>query len=190
MVAGHIQPKKGFFYNVLNLYEQGSRKTKWIATGLPVKGNKRRAEAMLLEARKAYTCEEVLENKSKDGEMLFTDYMSYWLQNIKNQVEISTYSAYHRVVENNIIPYFKELELKLCEVRSKHIQDYYNFLLNDKGLSGNTVLHHHANLKKSLSYAVKMEFIENNPMDKVERPRTMDHVRAFYSSRNEMSRTF
>lgn len=37
MVAGHLQQKKGYWYMVLNLYdEQGKRKSKWIATHLPV----------------------------------------------------------------------------------------------------------------------------------------------------------
>lgn len=53
MVAGHLQEKKGYFYMVLNLKdENGVRKNKWIPTHLPVKGNKRKAEAMLQEERK------------------------------------------------------------------------------------------------------------------------------------------
>ena len=50
MVAGHLQIKNEKYYMVLELRtEQGERKTKWIGTGLAVKGNKRRAEAMLEE---------------------------------------------------------------------------------------------------------------------------------------------
>ena len=45
MVAGHLREKKGYFYAVLNYTDaHGNRKTKWIATGLVVKGNKKRAE--------------------------------------------------------------------------------------------------------------------------------------------------
>lgn len=55
MVAGHLQEKKGFFYIVLNFVDSdGKRKRKWIATGLPVKGNKRKAEAMLVAERQKY----------------------------------------------------------------------------------------------------------------------------------------
>ena len=44
MVAGHLQEKKGFFYMVLSYPDiTGKRKTKWFPTGLPVKGNKKRA---------------------------------------------------------------------------------------------------------------------------------------------------
>ena len=50
MVAGHLQKKKGYWYIVLNLHdEDGKRKTKWIATHLPMQGNRRRAEGLLLQ---------------------------------------------------------------------------------------------------------------------------------------------
>ena len=47
MVAGHLQEKKGYFYMVLSYPDAaGKRKTKWLPTGLPVKGNKKKAEKM------------------------------------------------------------------------------------------------------------------------------------------------
>ena len=49
MIAGHLQEKYGFFYIVLSYRDdQGRRHTPWFPTRLPVKGNKKRAEAMLL----------------------------------------------------------------------------------------------------------------------------------------------
>ena len=76
MVAGHLQEKYGYFYAVLNYTdENGKRKTKWIATGLEVKGNKKRAEAILLEQRHLF--EQKLSEipvVNKD-DILFADYM-------------------------------------------------------------------------------------------------------------------
>ena len=52
MVAGHLQEKKGYFYMVLSYPDAaGKRKTKWLPTGLPVKGNKKKAEKMLMETK-------------------------------------------------------------------------------------------------------------------------------------------
>ena len=55
-MTGSLQQKtladgKAYFYIVLNFYDRhtGKRKPKWIATGLPVKGNKRKAEQLLYE---------------------------------------------------------------------------------------------------------------------------------------------
>lgn len=44
MVAGHLREKNGYFQMILN-YKDGDnkRRTKSISTGLPVKGNKKRA---------------------------------------------------------------------------------------------------------------------------------------------------
>ena len=42
-----LQIKRDKYYAVLSWYEGEKRKQKRIATGLPVKGNKRRAEALL-----------------------------------------------------------------------------------------------------------------------------------------------
>lgn len=43
MVTGHLQEKKGYFYMVLSYNDAaGKRKTKWLPTQLPVKGNKKR----------------------------------------------------------------------------------------------------------------------------------------------------
>ena len=51
MVAGHLQEKKGYFYMVLTYKDhEGKRKSKWITTGLTVKGNKKRAQDLLQEA--------------------------------------------------------------------------------------------------------------------------------------------
>ena len=45
MVAGRLQEKNGFYYIVLSYTDSaGKRRQPWIATGLTVKGNKKRAE--------------------------------------------------------------------------------------------------------------------------------------------------
>lgn len=78
MVAGHLQQKKGYWYMVLNFYdEQGKRKPKWIATHLPVQGNKRRAEELLLQTRQQYA-----DNQGRSG-LLFADYMLQWLEKMR-----------------------------------------------------------------------------------------------------------
>ncbi len=54
-ITGSVQEKNGRFYFVLNLYDaNGKRKIKWISTGLTVRGNKRKAEAMLHEVLLRY----------------------------------------------------------------------------------------------------------------------------------------
>lgn len=54
MVTGCLQIKNDKYYAVLYLKIDGKRKPKWIPTGLPVRGNKRNAEAELERLRHEY----------------------------------------------------------------------------------------------------------------------------------------
>ena len=55
MVAGHLQEQKGLYYMVLSYKnKEGKRKQPWFPTGLTVKGNKKRAEKMLMELRSTF----------------------------------------------------------------------------------------------------------------------------------------
>ena len=50
MVAGHLSEKNGNYYAVLSYTDVlGKRRTKWVNTGLPVRGNKKKAEAFLMD---------------------------------------------------------------------------------------------------------------------------------------------
>ena len=117
MVAGHLQEKKGLFYIVLNFVDSdGKRKRKWIATGLPVKGNKRKAEAMLVAERQKYQPAEY--QRTADANMLFADYMLYWLRQIKSSVDITTYAGYKTNVEKRIVPFFRGRKVTLGGVHN------------------------------------------------------------------------
>ena len=59
MVAGHLREKRGYYYVVINYTDSlGKRNTKWISTALPVKGNKKKAEAMLAQIKNDFIPEE------------------------------------------------------------------------------------------------------------------------------------
>ncbi|OMD43519.1 MULTISPECIES: site-specific integrase [Paenibacillus] len=196
MVAGHLQEKKGLFYMVLNCKdEEGKRKPKWIPTGLTVKGNKKRAEALLLETRREFTLllnateeepvEEVIEEMSAEEPVdqgpLFSVFMLQWLAMMKHQVEFITYASYHNVITNHVVPYFEEKGLFLKELLPCHIQEYYQYELEENGVTTNTVLHYHANIRKALKHALKNDLINTNPADKIERPKKNDFVGSFYN---------
>lgn len=58
-----------------------------------------------------------------------------------------------------------------------------------KRVKANSVIHYHANIHKALKYAVKIELIDSNPADKVERPKKDRFVGSFYDS-GEVQRLF
>lgn len=178
MVAGHLQEKNGYYYMVLSLVnQQGKRKTTWKATGLPIRGNKKKAERMLQEERRKYLSPVI----SPEQDMLFADFLTYWLRAIKPNVEADTYYGYSTNVEKCIAPYFRERGITLGELRAIHIQDFYAYCSNIRKVSNNTIIHYHANISKALKYAVRMDMILTNSMNKVDRPRLEAHQAQFYT---------
>ena len=181
MVAGHLREKGGIYYIVLSYTDEyGIRRTPSQSTGLPVKGNKKRAEDLLQRAR--HQKEEELKcrrlairsgMKIMPDQMRLTEYLKEWLKMMRTSVEMTTYDSYERTILNRIIPYFNKRypKLLLQELTPKQIQDYYTYELDVCKVSPNTVIHRHANLRKALQYAFRTGLLDNNPADRVQRPR-------------------
>ena len=183
MVAGHVREKKGYFYAVLNYTDAfGNRKTKWISTGLPVKGNKKKAEAFLQEQRLQFVAD-----APASDDMLFADFMEQWLAVVKTSISVATYSSYCVSVKKVIVPYFREKKITLKSLTAKDIQDFY--LKQLERVSASSVIRYHANIHKALKYAVKLDLIPGNPADKVERPKKEKFTASFYDA-DEINRLF
>lgn len=191
MVAGHLREKRGIYHMVLSyIDENGKRATPTKSTGLSVKGNKKRAEAMLNDWRKS---EEIALKKRKangslkkldpNQEILFTKFMLDWLEMMKNSVEVTTYASYAQAIESKINPYFDARfpTLTLSQITPKHIQDYYTWEMTENDVSANTVIHRHANIRKALQYAFKTGLIDINPADRIERPKKVKYVGSTYN---------
>ena len=122
MVAGHLQEKNGIYYVVLTYKTyDGKRKTKWQSTGLPIKGNKRRAEAMMRELQDDFE-PPVDPNGPPSKAMLFADYLVQWLEIAKSTVKLTTYASYKELSNSRIIPYFRNLGVTLGDLKAVHMQ--------------------------------------------------------------------
>ena len=184
MVAGHLQEKKGYFYMVLSYPDEtGKRKTKWLPTGLTVKGNKKKAEKMLMETRQTF----VPECKPIQEDMLFSDFLLQWLEIAKSTIAVTTYASNAGMTKSIITPYFKERKITLGNLKATDIQLFYMEQL--KRVKASSVIHYHAVIHRALKYAVKIELIEVNPADKVERPKADKFIGSFYDSA-EMEKLF
>lgn len=187
MVAGRLQEKNGFYYIVLSYTDSaGKRRQPWIGTGLPVKGNKKRAEKMLAETRKDFTIPKG-QVSELSPDMAFSDYMRYWLKMMRTAVTETTYSSYCFNVEKHIIPYFEPLGVTLAGLQPRQIQSFY--LHEAETLKNTSILRFHANLHKALKYAVRIDLIASNPVDKVDRPKPQAFMASYYSA-EEMEKLF
>ena len=176
LVAGHLKERKGRYYVVVSYTDTtGKRISQEFSTGLPVKGNKKKADDILQrirreESEKLYTQRRMQSGgETIDTTTRFTQFLSDWLEMMRASVESTTFSSYSMTIRNKVIPYFDKRfpKLKLIDVTPKHIQDYYTYELNVCGVSANTVIHRHANIRKALDYAYKTGMIESNPADRV-----------------------
>ena len=186
MVAGHLQEKNGMFYVVLNYRdENGKRKTPWISTNLPVKGNKKRAENFMMDVRRNFVPPNVQRIEEREamqkGDILFTDSLLKWLRVAKSTVKLTTYASYEMMATRIIIPYFETLNIKLKELTTEDIQEFYSAQL--ERVSANTVIHYHAVIHRALKYAVKIKTIQSNPAVNVERPRKEKFIGSFYDKK-------
>lgn len=186
MIAGHLQEKNGMFYVVLNYRdENGKRKTPWISTNLPVRGNKKRAENFMLDVRRNFVPPNVQRIEEREamqkGDILFTDFLLKWLRVAKSTVKLTTYASYEMMATRIIIPYFETLNIKLKELTTEDIQEFYSAQL--ERVSANTVIHYHAVIHRALKYAVKIKTIQSNPAVNVERPRKEKFIGSFYDKK-------
>lgn len=163
-MRGHIvQRSKGTYSLVIELDKspEGKRRQKWIT----VKGSKKQAEKKLTE----------ILNKRDTGNYLepdkatLTDYLDRWIIEYV-MVNLSPRSAegYQDIVRAHFIPEIGNIPLS--QLKPEHLQRYYADKL-DKGLSAQTIRHHHTLLHKALQTAIEWNLIIRNVADAVKPPR-------------------
>lgn len=137
-VTGSLQIRNNVYQAVLSYKQDNKWKTKWVSTKVPaVKGNKKVANAKLEEIKKAFE-EKINSDHIDNEEILFIDYMKKWLKMIKSSVKETTYVGYEGVINGRMSQYFERKNIYLQDIKPKHIQDFYQYLLED-GLSGNNI---------------------------------------------------
>ena len=157
-----------YYYAVLSYRDAaGKRHQKWVSTGLPQKGNKRRAEQELIRIRSEFEIPPAAGELNSN--MLFADYLDQWLEIVRARIKPATFGSYQGMVKSTIGPYFRKKELTLKELEARHIQQFYTEKL--KTVTPNSVIHYHAVIYQALKYAMKTDMVPQNVAMKVDRPR-------------------
>lgn len=192
-----LRIKKGKYIAVIGYKDENGKWKEHIRdTNLEERGNKRRAEAMLKEFEAEFENGELekkpepkeLENKLFDYDrILFGCYLLNWLERAKQTIEVSTYAGYKLTIEGRIAPYFNDRQIYLQDLTPQMIDDYYAFLAKDVG--NNTIIHHHAIIRKALQEAYVDGYILYNIADRAHRPKKSDFVGSFYN-KDEMLHLF
>lgn len=183
-MTGSLQIKNNKYYAVINLYIDGKRKQKWICTDLDVKGNKTRAEKFLREQIVALECKSGIVN----SDILFSDYVKIWLEQVKNSVDNITFQGYEQLANSHIIPYFKHKKTRLQDVKKETLQAYIDEksksgrLDNKGGLSAKSLKLHRNILNQTLKEALKSGLISVNPCQWVKLPQIQRREPTFYTA--------
>ena len=110
--------------------------------------------------REALVYEQSFMSKEKDDQtMLFDDFVEVYYEELKNRIRLSTFITKQNIIEKNIRPYFKDLQLS--DITPKIVMRWQNKLMNktyskeDKKYSPETLKTIHSQLSAILNHACK-----------------------------------
>lgn len=183
-MTGSLQIKNGKYYAVINISDiNGKRKQKWISSGFDVKGNKKKAEQFLRDKLKEFELQENI----VPSDILFSDYVLHWLNISKIRLDPVTFQGYQCIAKSHIIPYFKQKNIKLCDIKRNDIQEYVfeksknGKLKNNGSLSPKTIKTHMIIIQQTLKEAVKSNMISSNPYQYISLPKMQRREPTFYT---------
>lgn len=101
-----------------------------------------------------------------DDDMIFNNVYKTWLESYINTVRISTYSKALRIFENHILPYFGNYNVK--DIKPKDIQKAVNQWYKISECNYKKWFYY---LQCVLNYAIRNEYIKNNPCKMVTLPK-------------------
>ena len=132
VISKNLNSGNSYFYIKLSYQDPvtGARKQKLLGTGLTVKGNKRKAEALIPEFCEKYS---YLENSpdaiclDADHDVTLCAYTKEWLLSKKSEIATSTYDSYEYRAKH-ILEYFGGVNPKLCDVTPRMIDRFFRKL--------------------------------------------------------------
>ena len=120
-------------------------------------------------------------------DMLFSDAVRRWLEDVRHRVDEVTYQGYEVQARAHILPYFDDLQIRLCDVDGETLQTYINvkakFGRSDGhgGLSAVSLRQHKNVLNQTLKLAQRDGLIQTNPADLVVMPHAAQFTGTFYT---------
>ena len=160
MVAGHLREQNGVYQVILNWMDSsGRRRSKSISTGLQIKGNKKRAEAILRKMRAEFNPKDTELNSG----MNFDQFLEKWLQEQVSLMSPSEYAEFSYCTSTSILPYFKKVNKPLAKMTSTDIEDYFNTTRSAQNCPTSLLVQLHKTLVLCFSYAINLGWIKENP---------------------------
>ena len=104
----------------------------------------------------------------RPDKITFADFCTQYLEIKKNSLSPQTYNFYSKVIEEELMPMFARLKMK--DLRTYHIQQFIQYLANDKKrldgqdgkIAASTVKRYATVLRSIVGTAYKLEYIEED----------------------------
>lgn len=146
-------------------------------TGIKDDGrSKRKAEARRTELLAEWT-EKLKLNRT---DILFSDYMREWIAS-ERSIAVTTRENYSGFINNQLVPYFAEKKIKLCDLSREDIQEFIDWKLASSGVCRNTLNRYQAIIQKGLNAAKKRRMIAENPVEDIILPAGHKHIAKAYT---------
>ena len=180
-MTASLRVKNDKYYVVLTHTTDGKKNQTWVSTGLSVTGNEGKARQLMLD---------MLGEKPEQvttHDILFSDAVRRWLEDVRHRVDEVTYQGYEVQARAHILPYFDDLQIRLCDVDGETLQTYINvkakFGRSDGhgGLSAVSLRQHKNVLNQTLKLAQRDGLIQTNPADLVVMPHAAQFTGTFYT---------
>ena len=150
-VAGHLREQNGTYQMVLSWKDaNGKRRTKSISTGLPVKGNKKRAESLLRKTQKEFNPETM----QQVSDLPVSEYLNRWLRESVMNLPPETYGRYAYDLGRVVVPYFEKKRLSLKALSPRDLETFFRYERQQEEASVQQLLDWHKELTDALQYAV------------------------------------
>ena len=189
-MKGSLRVRDGMYYAVISYKnELGQYKQKWITTGLKERGNKKAAQKILEEEVEKFQ-DPVLTKTPQpqiQNNILFVDYIEDYVKSKEKELSPAVFVSYNMCVK--IIKEYFGNKLKLKDVTYHHLEDFYEYLRNERGNKNVTVKHHAIILSPALRQAYRDDLIAKNPyefMPKIKREKT----KMSYYNKDEIEKLF
>lgn len=168
--------KRGKYYSIVVPVADasGNKRQKWISTKCVKKAD---AQKELIKVLYEIEKGEFISTEK----IRFCDFAVEWLNTIaKSRVAVNTFESYTQTMNVHILPYFEKFNPHISDVKPIHIQKY----CNDKAesLSPNTVIKHIALLSGIFKYALKMDLVQSNVVERIELPRKIKYKGNYFTS--------
>lgn len=137
---------------------------------------KRDANKRLNEIKEEIYKEELL----LPNEMIMEDFILDFLEKYKINLSFTTYNCYMRICKKYIIPLLGDI--KLCDIRAIHIQDYVDDLLDL--LTPQTIKIHLNILNLAFKRAYRLKLIKENVVQFVEVPKNKKYKNEIYNTKD------